>query len=83
LAAVSQLFLTVNRTLPGLILWIILSVYWTAASRNSSSTKSAESKLSTGSPSDLALCGARSTFLAGAPPASYHVLVALALLVVA
>jgi protein-S-isoprenylcysteine O-methyltransferase Ste14 len=37
-----------NRVSPALILWIIFSVYWTIASRNSSPTRSSESKLSTG-----------------------------------
>jgi len=36
-----------NRVTPALILWIIFSLYWTIALRNSSPTKSSESRLST------------------------------------
>jgi protein-S-isoprenylcysteine O-methyltransferase Ste14 len=36
-----------NRVFPGMILWVVFSAYWTFASRNSSPTKSSESKPST------------------------------------
>jgi len=36
-----------NRVTPAAILWIIFSVYWSIAARNSAPTKSSESKLST------------------------------------
>jgi protein-S-isoprenylcysteine O-methyltransferase Ste14 len=36
-----------NRVSPALILWVIFSVYWTVASRNSAPTKNSESKQST------------------------------------
>ena len=36
-----------NRIIPAVILWIIFSVYWTVASRNSAPSQSAESKIST------------------------------------
>lgn len=36
-----------NRIIPAVILWIIFSVYWTVASRNSAPSQSSESKIST------------------------------------
>jgi protein-S-isoprenylcysteine O-methyltransferase Ste14 len=36
-----------NRVTPALILWVIFSLYWTLASRNSAESKSSESKAST------------------------------------
>lgn len=36
-----------NRVFPSIILWVIFSVYWTIASRNSATAKSSESKSST------------------------------------
>jgi protein-S-isoprenylcysteine O-methyltransferase Ste14 len=36
-----------NRITPALILWVIFSIYWTAASRNSAKSKSSESNAST------------------------------------
>jgi protein-S-isoprenylcysteine O-methyltransferase Ste14 len=36
-----------NRIIPALILWVIFSIYWTIASKNSAENKSSESKAST------------------------------------
>lgn len=36
-----------NRVTPALILWVIFSIYWTVASKNSAENKSSESKAST------------------------------------
>lgn len=36
-----------NRITPALILWVLFSIYWTIASRNSAESKSSESKAST------------------------------------
>jgi protein-S-isoprenylcysteine O-methyltransferase Ste14 len=36
-----------NRIIPALILWVMFSIYWTVASKNSAENKSSESKAST------------------------------------
>jgi protein-S-isoprenylcysteine O-methyltransferase Ste14 len=36
-----------NRITPALILWVLFSIYWTVASKNSAKTQSSESKAST------------------------------------
>lgn len=36
-----------NRITPAVILWVVFSIYWTIASRNSAESKSSESKAST------------------------------------
>lgn len=39
--------LEINRVIPAIVLWLIFSIYWTIASKNSAENKSSESKAST------------------------------------
>lgn len=39
--------LEINRVTPAIVLWLVFSIYWTIASKNSAKTESSESKTST------------------------------------